>query len=150
MHCGICGVIVSWEVSGVDKYVLNFAFEKQCGYVEGLIKFLINGLVFAIQLFMLNICNMCLIILQESGDNKGMYSEWTSMIPRVQAGGDCGASSVLGKFGTSVGKDVTLGIVRQLAGNLGISQAAEPSPLSTDTEVKIFEFTYVQKHIFFC
>lgn len=65
-----------------------------------------------------------------------MYSEWASLSPLIQqqqaAGG--GGHSVLDKFG-SVGKEVVLGVVRQLASNLGLTQPAEPSPLTTDQEV---------------
>lgn len=63
-----------------------------------------------------------------------MYSEWTSLSLLIQ---HCGeeSQSVLDKFGLSASKDVTLGIVKQLASNLGITHPAEPSPLTTDKEV---------------
>lgn len=65
-----------------------------------------------------------------------MYSEWASLSPLIQNG--CQEShSVLDKFGIGTGKDVALGVVKQLASNLGITQAAEPSPLITDREVKM-------------
>ncbi|XP_018330220.1 ral GTPase-activating protein subunit beta isoform X2 [Agrilus planipennis] len=72
--------------------------------------------------------------LKESTEHKGMYSEWTSLSYQVQT---CGLEnpSVLEKFGETVGKEVALGVVRQLASNLGITQTAEPSPLITDKEV---------------
>lgn len=66
-----------------------------------------------------------------------MYSEWTSLSPQLHC--DSGvASSVLDKFGVSIGKEVTIGIVRQLAGNLGIAHEGEPSHLATDKEVCIY------------
>lgn len=66
-----------------------------------------------------------------------MYSEWASLSPLVQ---DCNSKSqsVLDKFGANIGKEVTIGVVRQLASNLGITQAAEPSSLITDKEVKLY------------
>nr|XP_008192867.1 PREDICTED: ral GTPase-activating protein subunit beta isoform X4 [Tribolium castaneum] len=73
--------------------------------------------------------------LKESGENKGMYSEWTSLSLMLQKNGDEN-QSVLEKFGLGTSKEVTLGVVRQLASNLGISQPAEPSPLVTDKEVQ--------------
>lgn len=48
-----------------------------------------------------------------------------------------GGQSVLEKFGAGIGKEVTVGVVRQLAANLGITQAAEPSCLNTDKEVSL-------------
>lgn len=63
-----------------------------------------------------------------------MYSEWTSLGLMLQKNGDEN-QSVLEKFGLNTSKEVTLGVVRQLASNLGISQPAEPSPLITDKEV---------------
>ncbi|XP_063903698.1 ral GTPase-activating protein subunit beta isoform X6 [Zophobas morio] len=73
--------------------------------------------------------------LKESSENKGMYSEWTSLSLMLQNNDDAN-QSVLEKFGLTTSKDVTLGVVRQLASNLGISQPAEPSPLVTDKEVQ--------------
>lgn len=64
-----------------------------------------------------------------------MYSEWTSLSNLIQQGSE-ETQSVLDKFGPGVGKDVALSIVRSLAANLGITQAAEPSPLNTDREVQ--------------
>ena len=64
-----------------------------------------------------------------------MYSEWTSLSLMLQNNDDAN-QSVLEKFGLTTSKDVTLGVVRQLASNLGISQPAEPSPLVTDKEVQ--------------
>lgn len=63
-----------------------------------------------------------------------MYSEWASLSSIVVRGGEESAS-VLGKFPPSAGKDVALSIVRQLASNVGITQPAEPSTLTTDREV---------------
>jgi hypothetical protein len=64
-----------------------------------------------------------------------MYSEWASLSILIQQGSE-DSQSVLEKFAPGVGKEVTLSIVRQLATNLGIAQAAEPSPLITDKEVQ--------------
>ncbi|KAJ8919438.1 hypothetical protein NQ315_016536, partial [Exocentrus adspersus] len=73
--------------------------------------------------------------LKESSESKGMYSEWTSLSLVVQQSGD-ESSSVLEKFGLPVSKEVTLGLVRQLASNLGITQPPEPSTLTTDRDVQ--------------
>ncbi|KAK5643498.1 hypothetical protein RI129_007343 [Pyrocoelia pectoralis] len=72
---------------------------------------------------------------KENTESKGMYSEWTSLSPVVQRCGSEGFS-VLDKFGITIGREVTLNVVKQLANNLGITQAAEPSPLNTDKEVQ--------------
>lgn len=64
-----------------------------------------------------------------------MYSEWASLSNLVTTGTGVDSSSVLLKFPTAAGRDVALSVVRQLASNLGISQAAEPSSLTTDKEV---------------
>lgn len=77
---------------------------------------------------------MIALIMQDSTEGKGMYSEWASLSPLIQNGND-ESNSVLDKFGMGIGKDVALGIVKQLSSNLGITQAAEPSPLNTDREV---------------
>ncbi|XP_032454301.1 ral GTPase-activating protein subunit beta isoform X2 [Nasonia vitripennis] len=71
--------------------------------------------------------------LKDLGDN--MYSEWASLSILIQQGSE-DSQSVLEKFAPGVGREVTLSIVRQLATNLGIAQAAEPSPLNTDKEVR--------------
>lgn len=63
-----------------------------------------------------------------------MYSEWTSLSLMVQGCGD-ERQSVLEKFGIAISKEVTVGVVKQLASNLGLTQPAEPSPLTTDKEV---------------
>lgn len=63
-----------------------------------------------------------------------MYSEWASLSPLIQNGSE-ESHSVLEKFGVGTGKDLALGVVKQLSSNLGITQAAEPSPLNTDREV---------------
>ncbi|XP_049763292.1 ral GTPase-activating protein subunit beta isoform X1 [Schistocerca cancellata] len=64
----------------------------------------------------------------------GMYSEWASLTSLVQHGNE-ESQSVLAKFPMSAGKDVAVAVVKQLASNLGLTQAAEPSPLTTDKEV---------------
>ncbi|KAI5710614.1 hypothetical protein M8J75_010125 [Diaphorina citri] len=65
----------------------------------------------------------------------GMYSEWASLTNIIQ-NGSVEHGSVLNKLLVSSGRDVTLAVVKQLASNLGITQAAEPSPLTTDREVQ--------------
>ncbi|CAG9768936.1 unnamed protein product [Ceutorhynchus assimilis] len=73
--------------------------------------------------------------LKESSENKGMYGEWTSLSLAGQEGGEEG-QSVLEKFDLPISKEITLGLVKQLASNLGITQAPEPSVLLTDREVQ--------------
>lgn len=63
-----------------------------------------------------------------------MYSEWASL-SNIVTTGNTESASVLTKFPSGTGRDVALSVVRQLASNLGITQAAEPSSLSTDREV---------------
>ncbi|XP_032672046.1 ral GTPase-activating protein subunit beta isoform X3 [Odontomachus brunneus] len=65
----------------------------------------------------------------------GMYSEWASLSTLIQQGSE-ESQSVLEKFPPGAGRDVALSIVHQLAANLGITQAGEPSPLCTDKEVQ--------------
>ncbi|XP_044738387.1 ral GTPase-activating protein subunit beta isoform X2 [Chrysoperla carnea] len=72
--------------------------------------------------------------LKVNAEGKGMYGEWTSLTSIIQNNIQEG-TSVLDKLDTNIGKDVALQVVRQLATNLGIAQAAEPSPLTTDREV---------------
>ncbi|XP_043270594.1 ral GTPase-activating protein subunit beta isoform X3 [Venturia canescens] len=71
--------------------------------------------------------------LKDSGG--GMYSEWASLSALIQRGSE-ESQSVLEKFSPVAGREVALSIVRQLATSLGITQAAEPSPLTTDKEVQ--------------
>ncbi|CAH0560851.1 unnamed protein product [Brassicogethes aeneus] len=73
--------------------------------------------------------------LKESSENKGMYSEWTSLNLIVQQSGEEN-QSVLEKFGLTTSKEVTLGLVRQLANNLGITHQPEKSLLTTDKDVQ--------------
>ncbi|CAH1106388.1 unnamed protein product [Psylliodes chrysocephalus] len=73
--------------------------------------------------------------LKESSESKGMYSEWTSLSLSTQREGD-GNQSVLEKFGLPISKEITTGLVHQLASNLGITQPAEPSPLISDKDVQ--------------
>lgn len=70
---------------------------------------------------------------QNSGG--GMYSEWASLSSLIQQGSE-DSQSVLEKFSPGVGREVALSIVRQLAANLGIAQAAEPSALNSDREIQ--------------
>lgn len=67
-----------------------------------------------------------------------MYSKWTSLTRKVYNRSCCENledKSVLWKFSTNKGKEVTFIIVKQLASSLGITQAAEPSNLSSEKEV---------------
>ncbi|ENN80658.1 hypothetical protein YQE_02924, partial [Dendroctonus ponderosae] len=73
--------------------------------------------------------------LKESGENKGMYGEWTSL-NLVAQDGESEGQSVLEKFDLPISKEITIGLVKQLAGNLSITQAPEPSILTTDREVQ--------------
>ncbi|XP_072384831.1 ral GTPase-activating protein subunit beta isoform X2 [Diabrotica undecimpunctata] len=73
--------------------------------------------------------------LKESSESKGMYSEWTSLSLTTQREGERN-QSVLEKFGLPISKEITLGLVHQLASNLGITQPAEPSPLTSDKDVQ--------------
>lgn len=74
------------------------------------------------------------VFLQDS-EHGGMYSEWASLSNAVTSGTSVDSTSVLLKFPASSGRDVALSVVRQLAANLGIAQAAELSSLTTDKEV---------------
>ncbi|XP_066599368.1 ral GTPase-activating protein subunit beta isoform X2 [Prorops nasuta] len=65
----------------------------------------------------------------------GMYSEWASLTALVQQGSE-DSQSVLEKFSPAAGREFVLPLIRVLAGNLGITQAAEPSSLNTDKEVQ--------------
>nr|XP_029720270.1 ral GTPase-activating protein subunit beta isoform X6 [Aedes albopictus] len=66
-----------------------------------------------------------------------MYSEWASLVPTITENiTNAQSQSVLGKFGIAGGRDVAAVVVKQLAGNLGITNAAEPSTLVADQEVQ--------------
>ncbi|XP_062549211.1 ral GTPase-activating protein subunit beta isoform X6 [Armigeres subalbatus] len=66
-----------------------------------------------------------------------MYSEWASLVPSITENiTNAQSQSVLGKFGIAGGRDVAAVVVKQLAGNLGITNAAEPSTLVADQEVQ--------------
>ncbi|XP_065199453.1 ral GTPase-activating protein subunit beta isoform X2 [Planococcus citri] len=68
----------------------------------------------------------------------GMYSKWTSLTNKLYSRNCCENledQSVLSKFSSGIGKQVTIPIVRQLASNLGITQSAEPSKLTTEKDV---------------
>ncbi|XP_060532463.1 ral GTPase-activating protein subunit beta isoform X4 [Cylas formicarius] len=73
--------------------------------------------------------------LKESGENKGMYGEWTSLSLEVRQGEQVG-QSVLEKFNSPISKEITLGLVKPLANNLGLTHAPEPSILATDRDVQ--------------
>ncbi|XP_024939049.1 ral GTPase-activating protein subunit beta isoform X11 [Cephus cinctus] len=80
----------------------------------------------------LMLCHHFMSLIDSGG---GMYSEWASLSALIQQGSE-ESQSVLEKFSPGAGREVALSIVRQLAANLGITQAAEPSPLNTDREVQ--------------
>ncbi|XP_058815355.1 ral GTPase-activating protein subunit beta isoform X1 [Topomyia yanbarensis] len=66
-----------------------------------------------------------------------MYSEWASLVPTITENiSNAQSQSVLGKFGIAGGRDVAAVVVKQLAGNLGITNVAEPSTLASDQEVQ--------------
>ncbi|XP_055638220.1 ral GTPase-activating protein subunit beta isoform X2 [Toxorhynchites rutilus septentrionalis] len=66
-----------------------------------------------------------------------MYSEWASLVPTITENiSNAQSQSVLGKFGIAGGRDVAAVVVKQLAGNLGITNVAEPSSLVSDQEVQ--------------
>lgn len=76
-----------------------------------------------------------------------MYSEWTSLSLTLNQSTE-DSQSVLEKFGLPVGKEITLGIVHQLASNLGITQPQEPSFLITDKDVSCLNiFDNIIKYI---
>lgn len=66
-----------------------------------------------------------------------MYTEWTSLSPAINENcEEAQTQSVLNKFSGLAGREVAIAVVKQLAGNLGITQSAEPSQLDTDQEVQ--------------
>ncbi|XP_055591584.1 ral GTPase-activating protein subunit beta isoform X5 [Uranotaenia lowii] len=66
-----------------------------------------------------------------------MYSEWVSLVPTITENiSNAQSQSVLGKFGIAGGRDVAAVVVKQLASNLGITNVAEPSSLTSDQEVQ--------------
>lgn len=64
-----------------------------------------------------------------------MYSEWASLSAIIAENSSGEPKSVLDKFSGPAGREVAIAVVKQLAGNLGISQPAEPSALDSDQEV---------------
>lgn len=68
-----------------------------------------------------------------------MYSEWTSLNLTLHHSNE-ESQSVLEKFGLPVSKEITLGLVHYLAGNLGITQPQEPSILTSDKDVNTSNF----------
>lgn len=64
-----------------------------------------------------------------------MYSEWASLSPLIAANSNGSSSTVLKKFSSIAGREVSQAVVKQLAANLGITQSPEPSILVTDDEV---------------
>jgi hypothetical protein len=65
-----------------------------------------------------------------------MYTEWSSLTPQITANvNGSQQQSTLNKFNALISRDVTASLVKQLSGNLGITQKAEPSPFQTDQEV---------------
>lgn len=66
-----------------------------------------------------------------------MYNEWTSLTSAIATNcAEAQKQSVLNKFSGIAGKEVAIAVVKQLAGNLGITQPAEPSTLESDLEVQ--------------
>lgn len=66
---------------------------------------------------------------------KRMYSEWASLSPIIAANSNGSSNTVLNKFSSIAGRDVSAAVVKQLASNLGIAQPPEPSILVNDDEV---------------
>lgn len=66
-----------------------------------------------------------------------MYAEWTSLSPIIAANSNGSSQSVLNKFTSIAGRDVSTAVVKQLASNLGITQSPEPSILINDDEVSL-------------
>jgi len=64
-----------------------------------------------------------------------MYTEWSSLTPQITTNLNGSQNSTLNKFNALTARDVTASLVKQLAGNLGITQKAEPSPFQNDQEV---------------
>lgn len=69
-----------------------------------------------------------------------MYSEWASLSPVIAANSNGTSTTVLNKFSAIAGREVAQSVVKQLAANLGITQAPEPSILVTDEEVSCNHF----------
>ncbi|KAG1663347.1 Ral GTPase-activating protein subunit beta [Nymphon striatum] len=65
-----------------------------------------------------------------------MYAEWTSLDPVIPA--EQRNWSVLNKFPSSAGRDVSIAVVKHLAANLGINSVSteQPSNLENDREVQ--------------
>lgn len=65
-----------------------------------------------------------------------MYTEWSSLTPQILSNVNGSQQhSTLNKFNALISRDVTAALVKQLSGNLGISQKEFPSPFQTDQEV---------------
>lgn len=65
-----------------------------------------------------------------------MYTEWSSLTPQIAANvNGSQQQSTLNKFNALISRDVTAALTKQLSGNLGITQKAEPSPFQSDQEV---------------
>ncbi|XP_056640565.1 ral GTPase-activating protein subunit beta isoform X3 [Diorhabda sublineata] len=79
-----------------------------------------------------NVFSIIFFVNKESSENKGMYSEWTSL----SLSNDQENNSVLEKFELTISKEITTNLVRQLASNLGITQPPEQSSLTTDKDVQ--------------
>lgn len=77
-----------------------------------------------------------------------MYSEWASLSPVIAANSNGSSSTVLNKFSSVAGREVSQSVVKQLASNLGITQSPEPSILVTDDEVSVFAFRYKSRRKF--
>lgn len=71
-----------------------------------------------------------------------MYSEWTSLSEIIAANCNGSSNTVLNKFSTVAGREVSQAVVKQLAANLSFTQSPEPSILVTDDEVNLFIFLF--------
>lgn len=69
-----------------------------------------------------------------------MYSEWASLSPIIASNSNGSSNTVLNKFSSIAGRDISQAVVKQLASNLGIAQPPEPSILVNDDEVSHFLF----------
>lgn len=76
-----------------------------------------------------------------------MYSEWASLSPVIAANSNGSSSSVLHKFPSTAGRDVSMAVVKQLASNLGITQPPEPSCLITDEEVNTIACAFTRMQL---
>ncbi|KAK9501298.1 hypothetical protein O3M35_012037 [Rhynocoris fuscipes] len=67
-------------------------------------------------------------------EGSGMYSEWASLV-NVVRDERSERESVLTKFSIDTGKEVAISVVKELASNIGLTQAPSPSKLVTHRDV---------------